>query len=220
MKKWLGILLIGTALLFILTNINKKNNNENTISFIEEIREPCYKYNILVDSFDIKIGIVKNAQTLGEILYANHINYSEINIVVNKSKEIFYVRSVNAGNRYTVMCATDSTKKARYFVYEIDAINYVVFDFNDEISVYKGKKPVTLKLKTASGILKSSLWEALEEQKLSPKLTSELSTIYAWTIDFFKVQKGDGFRIYYEDKYIDDEYIGIGRILAAEFTHK
>ena len=111
-------------------------------------------------------------------------------------------------------------KKAQYFIYEIDATNYVVFDLRNEIEVYKGKKPVTVKLKTASGTINSSLWMTMEEQKLSPKLTAELSTIYAWTIDFFKIQKGDGFRVYYEDKYIDGNYIGIGRILAAEFTHK
>ena len=157
---------------------------------------------------------------MGEILYLNHIDHFEINKIVKKSKGIFDVRRVNTGKQYTVICATDSIKKAQYFIYEIDATNYVVFDLRGEIDVYKGKKPVTVKLKTASGIIKSSLWLTMEEQKLSPKLTAELSTIYAWTIDFFKIQKNDGFRVYYENKYIDGEYIGIGRLLAAEFTHK
>ena len=61
----------------------------------------------------------------------------------------------------------------------------------------------------------------MEDKKLSPRLTHELSTIYAWTIDFFKIQKGDAFKIYYEDRYINDtDYVGIGKILASEFTHK
>ena len=220
MKKWFGILVMGTALLFMLANINTANKEEATVEVEEQVIEPSYAYNILVDSFQVTKGVVKSGQTMGEILYLNHIGHPEINEIVNKSKGIFDVRRVNAGKNYMLMCATDSTKKAQYFVYEIDATNYVVFDLRNEIDVYKGKKPVTVKLKTASGTIKSSLWLTMEEQKLSPKLTAELSTIYAWTIDFFKIQKGDGFRVYYEDRYIDGEYIGIGRLLAAEFTHK
>ena len=219
MKKWFGILVMGTALLFMLSNINTEKK-EVVVEQVEEIVEPSYEYDILVDSFQVTKGVVKSGQTMGEILYLNHIDHPEINKIVQKSKGIFDVRRVNAGKNYTVICATDSTEKAQYFIYEINATNYVVFDLRSEIDVYKGKKPVTVKLKTASGTIKSSLWMTMEEQKLSPKLTAELSTIYAWTIDFFKIQKGDGFRVYYEDKYIDGNYIGIGRILAAEFTHK
>ena len=220
MKKWLGILVMGTALLFMLTNINKDKKAVEKLEVIQEVVEPSYEYNILVDSFNVTKGFVKRGQTMGEILYLNHIDHFEINKIVKKSKGIFDVRRVNTGKKYTVICASDSTKRAQYFIYEIDATNYVVFDLRGEIDVYKGKKPVTVKLKTASGIIKSSLWLTMEEQKLSPKLTAELSTIYAWTIDFFKIQKNDGFRVYYEDKYINGEYIGIGRLLAAEFTHK
>ena len=220
MKKWFGILVMGTALLFMLKNINKGKEEVEKIEVVQEVIEPSYEYNILVDSFHVTKGLVKSGQTMGEILYLNHIDHPEINSIVNKSKGIFDVRRVNAGKKYTVVCAADSTEKAQYFIYEIDATNYVVFDLRGEIEVYKGKKPVTVKLKTATGTIKSSLWMTMEEQKLSPKLTAELSTIYAWTIDFFKIQKGDGFRVYYEDKYIDGEYIGIGRLLAAEFTHK
>jgi len=220
MKKWFGILVMGTALLFMLTNINKDKKSVEMLEVTQEIVESSYEYNILVDSFNVIKGSVKRGQTMGEILYLNHIDHFEINKIVKKSKGIFDVRRVNTGKKYTVICASDSTKKAQYFIYEIDATSYVVFDLRGEIDVYKGKKPVTVKLKTASGIIKSSLWLTMEEQKLSPKLTAELSTIYAWTIDFFKIQKNDGFRVYYEDKYIDGEYIGIGRLLAAEFTHK
>ena len=220
MKKWFGILVLGTALLFMLININEDKKVLDKLEVFVEIVEPSYEYNILVDSFNVIKGFVKSGQTMGEILYLNHINHIEINNIVEKSKGIFDVRRVNTGKKYTVICASDSTQKAKYFIYEIDATNYVVFDLRDKIDVYKGKKPVTVKFKTASGVIKSSLWLTMEEQNLSPKLTAELSTIYAWTIDFFKIQKNDGFRVYYEDKYIDGEYIGIGRLLAAEFTHK
>jgi len=224
MKKWFGILVMGTALLFMLANINKDKKTVDKLEVIPEIVEPSYEYNILVDSLIVIKGFVKSGQTMGEILYLNHVDHFEINKIVEKSKGIFDVRRVNTGKKYTVICASDSIKKAQYFIYEIDATNYIVFDLRGDIDVYKGKKPVIVKLKNASGIINSSLSLTMTEKELSPRLTFELATIYAWTIDFFKIQKGDSFKVYYEDRYIYENdkktYLGIGKILAAEFTHK
>ncbi len=219
MKKWAGLVLMVVALLFILSNLNN-SKNETIEDLIEGVAESKYEYGILVDSFNVIKGIVKKDQTLGEILYANHIDHPQIAEIVNKSKDIFDVRYVNPGKDYTVICKKDSTEKACYFIYQENPINYIVIDLTDGVDVYRGKKEVETRVNVASGVINSSLWLAMEEQKLSPKIAAELSTIYAWTIDFFTIQKGDAFRVYYENKYIEGKYIGIGKILAAEFKHK
>ena len=223
MRKGFAILIMFLALIIILLNIN----TESEIKKKEEVlSKPRFEYGIMVDSFLVTKNTVKPGQTLGEILYANHIDHPDINKIVEKSKNIFDVKRVNSGKKYTIMCSKDSLKRAKYFVYEEDAINYVVFNLQNKMSVYRGKKELVIRLKKAQSKIKGSLWLTLEEQNLSPKLTHELSTIYAWTIDFFKIQEGDGFNVYYEDKYIYDadtdslNYVGIGRILAAEFLHK
>ncbi|MDB0027225.1 peptidoglycan DD-metalloendopeptidase family protein [Flavobacteriales bacterium] len=220
MKKWIGIVLMVIALLFILSNINNEKTTKEIDEVAPKVIEPEYVYGILVDSFNVTKGVVKQGQTLGEILYANHIDHPQIAEIANKSKGIFDVRRVNAGKEFTIICVDDSTEKACYFIYQEDPTNYVVMDLTNEIDVYRGKKEVTTKVNVAYGEINSSLWITIQEQNLSPKIAAELSTIYAWTIDFFKIQKGDAFKVYYENKYIDDEYIGIGRILASEFTHK
>jgi murein DD-endopeptidase MepM/ murein hydrolase activator NlpD len=220
MKKWIGIVLMVIALFFILSNINNDNIIKGSDGVVQTVIEPEYEYGILVDSFNVIKGVVKQGQTLGEILYANHIDHPQIAEIVNKSQGIFDVRRVNAGKEFTIICADDSTGKACYFIYQEDPTNYVVMDLTNEMDVYRGKKEVTTKVNVAYGEINSSLWVTIQEQNLSPKIAAELSTIYAWTIDFFKIQKGDAFKVYYENKYIDDEYIGIGRILASEFTHK
>ena len=185
----------------------------------KHVHVPKYEYGILVDSFKVIKDIVKPNQTLGEILYFNHIDHPQINKIVNASKNIFDVRRINAGQNYTVICSKDSIDKAKFFIYEIDPVNYVVFDLTKDMSVFLGKKDIEVRLKKAKGDINNSLWITMEEKGLSPRLTHELSTIYAWTIDFFKIQKGDAFKVYYEDRYIDNKYIGIGRIIAAEFIH-
>ena len=220
MKKWIGIVLMGVALLFILSTLDTTTKEEITETVVGKIVEPQYQYGILVDSFIVIKGTVKQDQTLSDILYANHINHPEIAEIVSKSKDIFDVRRINTGKEYTVICVDDSTERACYFIYQENPTNYVVMDLTEGIDVYGGKKEVTTKLKVSYGEISSSLSEAVDELEISPRVSIKLSEIYAWTIDFFKIQKGDAFKVYYENKYIDDEYIGIGRILASEFIHK
>jgi murein DD-endopeptidase MepM/ murein hydrolase activator NlpD len=48
-----------------------------------------------------------------------------------------------------------------------------------------------------------------------------MSDIYAWSIDFFHLQKGDNFKLIYDEKFIDDTVsVGVGNIRAAYFEHK
>ena len=61
----------------------------------------------------------------------------------------------------------------------------------------------------------------MEEKKLSPLLSNELSEIYAWTIDFFRLEKGDNFKIIYSAKFVDDSIaVGLNRIHSAYFEHR
>ena len=91
----------------------------------------------------------------------------------------------------------------------------------DSIWAEKKQKEVKLIEYEAMGTIKSSLSETLQELKLSPLLTNELSEIYAWNIDFFRLEKGDNFKILYTSKYVDDSiYIGLNRIHNAYFQHR
>tara|TARA_B100001115_G_C15841702_1_gene422224 strand:- start:2145 stop:3344 length:1200 start_codon:yes stop_codon:yes gene_type:complete len=211
MKKIIFLIIICSMVLMLRLKKEKKE--------IKAVHVPKYEYGILVDSFKVVKDIVKPNQTLGEILYFNHIDHPQINKIVNASKNIFDVKKINAGQNYTVLCSKDSIDKANFFIYEIDPVNFVVFDLTENMSVFLDKKDIEVRLKKAKGKINSSLWISMEEKGLSPRLAHELSTIYAWTIDFFKIQKEDEFKVYYEDRYVDNEYIGIGKIIASEFIH-
>jgi murein DD-endopeptidase MepM/ murein hydrolase activator NlpD len=217
MKNILRISLVFILLLLIIFNL--RTNNTLDVPIID-VSEPTIEYGICLDSFIVHKGIIKSGQTLGEIFYLHHIDHPIINKIVLKSKNIFDFRKAAPDNRYTVLCSNDSNEVAQYLIYEESVSSYIVFDITNNIDVYRGEKEISIIRRVAYGTISSSLWLTMEELNLSPRLVNEISTIYAWTIDFFKVQKGDSFRVYYEDKYVDGKYIGIGNILAAEFTHK
>jgi len=98
-------------------------------------------------------------------------------------------------------------------------VDYVVYQMTDRLRIYKEKKPIVTQIKTASGVINSSLWNAMTEQALSPNLVMDLYEIYQWSIDFFGIQKGDKFRVIYEENFVYGKSIGIGRIFAAQFVH-
>lgn len=222
MKKWTGLLLMALAMFFILSNLNK-NKNYHTNDSILIPNEPRYEYGILVDTFNVIKGVVGKGQTFGEILYTNHIDHPKISEIVEKSREVFDFRRVQVNKEYMLICTKDSLEKVCYFIYEENPISYIVVDLTNGVDVYRGEKEVIKKLTVSSGEITYSLSESIVKLGVSEKVAIKLSEIYAWTIDFFKVQKGDEFKVYYENNYIDsvctENYIGIGRILAAEFTH-
>jgi len=119
-----------------------------------------------------------------------------------------------------ILKSKDSANTPQYFIYQNDRINYTVVGIGDSISASRKKKPVTVKKREVSGVVSSSLSEAVAEQGLSNLLVYELSDIYQWSIDFFKLQKGDQFKMIYSEKYIDDTvFAGIENVEAAVFKH-
>ena len=215
MKRYLILIVLVLSTIFYLVN----NTDKIKIDFEEEIKEPNIKFGFDLDSFSIKNGTIKEGQVLGEILYLHHIDHNQINRIVKKSKDIFDFRRAVPGKKYTVLCSKDTNETAQVFIYEKSLAEYVVFDIRNDIKVYIGKKPVEIKNRLSSGIIESSLWNALVNNNLSPALVVELEAIYAWTLDFFKIQKGDYFTVLFEEKYVEGEFIGIGDVKASSFTH-
>jgi murein DD-endopeptidase MepM/ murein hydrolase activator NlpD len=168
---------------------------------LKEIPVSKFEYEICVDSLSVITGKIEKNQTLGELLYFHHVDHPEINKIVNKSKGVFDFRTARVNKSFTVLCNNDSIGKARYFIYEMSAVEYVVFDLGDTINVYKGQKEVEVRIRKASGVIETSLSDALTSKSMSYDLVHELSSnIYAWTIDFFRIQKGDYFYVDFEEE--------------------
>ncbi len=213
--------LIALGLLIIYIASLRDNSPGKELAVIEKSvqPEPKMEYGIVVDSLIIYKDKVKRNQYLSEILLKYGVDYGKIDELAKRSKKVFDVRKIKAGNNYTVLCRNDSAQKALFFIYESSPTSYVVFDLGDSVHIHKGEKEVTVENRKVSGIIESSLWNAMVATNTDPNLANELSDIYAWTIDFFGIQKGDFYKVMYEELYVDGKAIGIGKIDAALFHH-
>lgn len=226
MKKNLRWISVGLTVLlgvFVLLFIfNSDRNKEEPIAVVpteDTITPPNLLFDIEVDSFEVIQSNIQRNEFLANILLPHGIDYVTIDALAKKSKSVFDVRRIAVGKPYTLLLSNDSLKKAEYFIYQIDAVDYVVYDLRDSVSIERKQKEVITKSRTVSGIINSSLYQTLQEADANPFLAVKLADIFAWSIDFYRIQKGDWFKVIYEEKFVDEESIGVGKIEAVEFNH-
>ena len=214
---WVGLFIAISQ--FSCTSKTEKQAGQIQIDTIVPIAEPVLKYGLPVDSFQIEFGKVKNNQYLSQILNARGVGMGTIDQIARKSKSIFDVRKIKSGENYAIFSSKDTLSEAQYFVYENSPVEYTVFELFDTLGIYQGQKEIETRLRTACGEVESSLWNAMVDKGQDPMLALELSDIFAWTIDFFAIQRGDRFRVIYDELYVDSVSIGIGEIYAVQFDH-
>lgn len=180
--------------------------------------EPKVEYGIVVDSMAIYKSTIKPGQVLSKLLGEYGVNATVIDQLAKKSDTVFNLRKIRAGNRYTILCKNDSSQTLQYLIYEIDPVSFVVFDFRDSLRVYSGDKEVTTVTRVVHNSIKTSLWNSIVENEANPELAVNLSDIYAWTIDFYGIQKNDHYKVIYDEMFVEGKSIGIGRIKAALFN--
>ena len=175
-------------------------------------------FGIPADSFSLVPGKIKRNGFLSQILIEHGITMPEIDEVIKNSADVFDVRKIRAGNNYFLLCDNDTIGRARYLIYEHDPAVSYIFSLQDSLNITPFRKEITELIKYSSGTIETSLWEAMMADSLHPMLAVKLSEIYAWTVDFFGLQKNDSFKVIYEELFIDDKSQGIGRIFGAQFT--
>ncbi|MGB5927426.1 MAG: peptidoglycan DD-metalloendopeptidase family protein, partial [Cyclobacteriaceae bacterium] len=225
----IGILVaLSIASYFMLSPYRQQANEADdqealAISQIDSIEqvipEPKKLYGMIVDSMLVIEDIIKPNQNLSHILSEYNVSFNTIHNIAIKSKEVFDVRRLAANKKYTLICDNDSAKTAKAMVYEPSPLEYVVFDLQDSIRIYKEQREVVIEEKSISGVIESSMYQTLMTAGASPALVSKLADVFAWQIDFFRIQKGDRFKVIYEQKLVEGEPVGLGRVLGAEFDH-
>ncbi|MDG1571670.1 peptidoglycan DD-metalloendopeptidase family protein [Robiginitalea sp. M366] len=184
--------------------------------------QPRIEYGFNLDDFEVVTDTIRKGDSFGELMLQNKVDYPKIATVAERYRDTFDVRRIRVGKPYLILKSKDTAQAAQVFIYQEDRINYTVVDFRDSVRAYKEKRPVKLVEREISGVIPEggSLDYVLYEKGVSTYLSTEMSQIYAWTIDFFKLYPGDKFRIVFDEKYIADSiYAGTGPIKAAFFEH-
>ena len=184
-----------------------------------EEKEPTLLYGMVVDDHVIIEDKVKRNQFLADILKEYNVPVKLINQVSALPRDVFDVRKIVPNKKFTVICSPDSVRTPKAFVYEPNAIDYIVLWFGDGLTVDACQREVTVVEKTISGVVNSSLSQTINEMGISHELTNKFVDIFAWQVDFQRLQRGDQFKLIYEELQVEGQPIGIRQINGIYFNH-
>lgn len=219
------VLIIGLlSLVLFWIFFGTKSFVEEDIPETEEIEIPppvvYYEYDsIMVDSFISESGYIGRNQPLSSLLGEYGISAKRVYELTQKSEGVFDLRKIRYGQPYKLFFSPDSLYELKYFVYEHSPQDYLAVDFSDSIQLWVGKKQIDTLRSFFTGSIETSLWNLMKEKNANPMLAIELSEMYAWSIDFFGLQKGDSIRVVYDELYVDSISVGIGDIRGGYFRH-
>lgn len=214
MKKYLLLFLIGVSFGFVSCQGEKAEDSSETQ---EEVVPDEFLYNIRVNDLNVIVDTVRRGENITLLFLNAGVDIKTCNYLLQQSDSIYNIKRGLKLKPYTKMFSDSSLQ---YLIYEYSDENYLVYDLTDSIPrAYKGQKTISYKECRAKGSIESSLWNAMMDNGLSPNLAMMLSDMYAWSVDFFGLQKGDFFKVVYVEKYIDSLPAGVEEIKYALFNH-
>lgn len=217
-KASLSVLIVFAIILFGIT-FSKKGSIEKTKKNIKpEAEYTTYLYNICIDTMNVEKHEIRRGETLSDILQQYNLSPSEIYKIAQSSNSVFNIKYIKAGQPYCIISSKDSLPQ--YMGYEINNTDWVRFQLTPPYSVKSGSKDIFYKKQIKYCKITSSLWNAMEKGNMPVMLISDLEDIFQWSVDFYHINKGDAFKLIYDEKYVDSTLIGTGTIYGAWFDHK
>ena len=218
------IIIAFFALIFSACKNSKNEEDAKETINVDTVKNTVQLfYSYPKDEYIVFEDTIRKNTTFGKILNQYNLPLSRIYEISQSIKDTFDVRKIKLGRPFIILSKkadSDSLARPKVFIYQQDPIHYTVIDFQDSIQVFYKEKNVSYKEKNASVNIQNSLYKDIADEGLSPKLAMELSDIFAWTVDFFHINKGDAFKVIYDDVFIDDSvYTGLGKIYAAKFKY-
>jgi len=191
----------------------------DSINFSIALKEPTMLYGMVIDDYLVIEDKIKRNERLGDILETYHVPSKLIHQVSQLSRSIFDVRKIAPNKKYTLICNQDSLKTAKALVYEANPVDYVILHFGDSLRVDVCQREVTIVEKNITGEINSNLSETIEEMGISHELTNKFVDVFGWQVDFQRLQKGDKFKLIYQERQVEGISIGISSIEAIYFEH-
>jgi len=216
-----GLILFLLALSLVACKNNEEANSTEAFEEIAAVEPDVFEFGFNLNDYVVKRDTIRKGDSFGLILERNKIDYPKIFNIAQKAKDTFDIRKLQVGRPYTLLCSKDSLEIPKCFIYQPNIEEYVVVNFQDSIHAYTSRKPIKYVERVATGVVTTNISNAFVDQGLSVRLAYKMADeIYAWTIDFRRLQKGDKFKVIYTDKFIDDTiYAGIQSVKAAFMEH-
>lgn len=203
-----------------MTLFSCKDKQEKYVIEAVEPNKPIVDFGFHFDDFNVHYDTIQSQDTFERILKKQNLNGKKVADIIKIVKDSFPTQ-VRFKRPYVCLRSKDKYNKLQYLIYQKNRIDYYLVDLTDSIIGFKKSRPLTYKIKTIAGKLSGSLVSTLRNQNIDASLSKKIMKVYAWSIDFFRLKKGDKFAISYTERYINDTlYDGVDSLRASFFEYK
>jgi murein DD-endopeptidase MepM/ murein hydrolase activator NlpD len=185
------------------------------------------------ESDKIKLVDIESGVNYIDLMKSSGLDYAQAMDIYNAAKDKYDLADLSAGKCLELTYTPQD--KLKRMVYEINAKDRLIIE-NPELCQSKNasstlteKKewkaevepiPYKTEVEVSEGRVESSFYSSALEQGLDERTIIKFAEAFQWTVDFaMGVRKGDTFKLVYEKKYLDGEYVRPGRILAARYIN-
>ena len=170
-------------------------------------------------SEELKKVILKGV-TLTDILAPHDFSPAEIHKLRQEVKPIYDLAKIKAGHEIRIY--TSPERGVLSIEYDIDESDYLLIQKKGEIYEAQIKKiPYEYRTEMIWGTIEDNLIFAVEKENERDLLALNFAELFGWDIDFHTdPRKGDTFKILFEKKYLDGNFVGYRNILAAEYMNQ
>ena len=213
---------IFIVIIILFSLVSCKKTEEITAEKVVKLVPKKSEFGFVYSDFNVVHDTVEKGDTFGTLLEEQNIGNRQVYDIIAKVKDSFDVRTIRIKRPFTMLRSKNKKNDLQVFIYQPDNLSYYVVDFRDTaVVVYKKIKPITIKRRTIGGVLKESLSETLGNARIEGALASKITKIYAYSIDFMKLKKGDRFALIFTERFINDTvYDGVEELEASFFEYK
>lgn len=210
------------VIIILFSLVSCKKTEEITAEKVVKLVPKKSEFGFVYSDFNVVHDTVEKGDTFGTLLEEQNIGNRQVYDIIAKVKDSFDVRTIRIKRPFTMLRSKNKKNDLQVFIYQPDNLSYYVVDFRDTaVVVYKKIKPITIKRRTIGGVLKESLSETLGNARIEGALASKITKIYAYSIDFMKLKKGDRFALIFTERFINDTvYDGVEELEASFFEYK
>lgn len=166
----------------------------------------------------IDSGQVQPGQSLSHLLTPHGVSTSTVLALAESSRDTYDVRKIRSGRPYWVLYSNDTT--ASRLIYERNPLEFAVFELTGDLGVELGSHPTETRTHRVQGTIDDNLYVDLEEAGAPTNLALAMANVYAWTVDFSRLQNGDSFDVLYEREYVNGKPVDMPRVIACHFAHR
>ena len=213
---------IFIVIIILFSLVSCKKTEEITAEKVVKRAPKKGEFGFVYSDFNVVHDTVEKGDTFGTLLEEQNIGNRQVYDIIAKVKDSFDVRTIRINKPFTMLRSKNKKNDLQVFIYQPDNLSYYVVDFRDTaVVVYKKIKPITIKRRSIGGVLKESLSETLGNARIEGALASKITKIYAYSIDFMKLKKGDRFALIFTERFINDTvYDGVEELEASFFEYK